>query len=89
MFSVVVVPHWPALGVNVYVLVPAVAVLMVDGDQVPEIPLVEVAGSVGAVAPWHKGPMAAKVGVTGAVTVIVTASTDVQPLASEAFRIAV
>lgn len=49
--NVVVVAHCPADGVNVDVNVPAVEVLKVAGDHVPAIPLVEVAGSVGAVAP--------------------------------------
>lgn len=48
---VVVVAHCPAAGVKVYVLVPAVVVLMAAGLQVPVIPLVEVPGSVPGVAP--------------------------------------
>ena len=34
---VVTVPHVPKPGVNVYVWVPTVEVLMTDGDQVPVI----------------------------------------------------
>jgi hypothetical protein len=49
MLSVAVVAHSPADGVNVYVVVPAVAVLIVAGLQVPVIPLLDVVGSVGAV----------------------------------------
>ena len=47
----VVVAQTPALGVNVKLNVPAVDVLTVAGDHVPDILLVEVVGSVGAVAP--------------------------------------
>jgi hypothetical protein len=61
--SVAVVAHWPADGVNVYVVVPAVAVLIVAGLHVPVIPFVEVVGSVGAVEFWHSGPIAVNVGV--------------------------
>jgi hypothetical protein len=49
MLNVAVVAHCPADGVNVYVVVPAVVVLIVDGLHVPVIPFVEVVGSVGAV----------------------------------------
>ena len=48
ILSVAVVAHRPAVGVNVYVVVPAVAVLIVAGDQVPVIPFVDVSGKVGA-----------------------------------------
>ena len=41
--------HCPPADVKVYVLVPTVAVLIVEGFQVPEIPFVEVVGSVGAI----------------------------------------
>lgn len=43
---VVEVPHWPTFGVKVYTVVPADAVLMVAGLQVPVIPLLDVAGKV-------------------------------------------
>ena len=47
---VAVVAHCPAVGVNVYVVVPAVAVLTA-GDHVPEIEgaLVELTGKIGAI----------------------------------------
>ena len=48
IFIVAVVP--PAVGVKVYVVVPAAAVLIVAGLQVPAIPFVDVAGSAGGVA---------------------------------------
>ena len=49
---VVVVPHWPAAGVKVYVCVPTVVVLITDGDQVPVIggELLELVGKVPGVA---------------------------------------
>ena len=37
---------------------------MVAGLHVPGIPLVDVAGSTGAVEFWHSGPMAVNVGIT-------------------------
>lgn len=46
---VAVVPHCPAAGVNVYVVVPTVAVFIVEGFHVPMILLLEVAGNAGAV----------------------------------------
>ena len=49
MFSVVGVAHWPVVGVNVYVVVPAVLVLMVDGFHIPVMPLLDVVGNAGAV----------------------------------------
>ena len=49
---VAVVAHNPTVGVNVYVVV---AVLFNAGDQVPVIPLVDVAGNAVNVAPEHIG----------------------------------
>ena len=48
--------------------------LIADGDHVPEMPLVEVVGNVGAVVPAQIGLMVAKVGgmLEFTVTVIVT-----------------
>ena len=66
--KVVVNAHCPAVGVNVYVVV---AVLLIAGDQVPVIPLVEVVGNAEIVAPEQYGPTAANVGVTFGVIVIV------------------
>jgi hypothetical protein len=51
-------------------------VLIVAGAHVPVIPFVDVAGKAGAVLFWHSDPIAAKVGVTAAFVVIVTASVD-------------
>ena len=62
--SVAVVAHWPAAGVNVYVVVPGVAVFIVAGLHVPVIPLMDVVGSTGAVLFWHNGPIAVNVGIT-------------------------
>jgi hypothetical protein len=44
-------------GVNVYVVVPVLDVLMVAGFHVPVMPLVDVVGNAGAVAFWHSGPI--------------------------------
>ena len=58
--KVVVVAHWPAAGVNVYVVV---AVLFKAGVQVPVIPLVEVDGNADKDAPEHIEATALNVGV--------------------------
>ena len=49
ILMVAVVPHCPAAGVKVYVVVPTVDVLMVAGLHVPVMLLVEVVGNAGAV----------------------------------------
>ena len=60
---------------NVYVVVPAVAVLIVAGLQVPVMPLLDVAGNVGAVLFWHSGPIAVNDGVIcGSTTMVNVAS---------------
>ena len=46
---VVTAPHWPASGVNVYVVGPKVEVLITAGLHVPVMPLIEVVGSAGAI----------------------------------------
>ena len=45
-------------------------VLIVAGDHVPVIPLVDVVGNAGAVPFWHSGPIEPKVGVMLVVIVI-------------------
>jgi hypothetical protein len=69
---VAVFAHKPAVGVNVYVVVPAVAVLT-TGNQVPVIGVafVELRGKTGDDAFKQTLATAAKVGVTLAFTVIV------------------
>jgi hypothetical protein len=66
---VVLVPHCPAAGVNVYVVV---AVLLIAGDHVPEIPLVEVVGKAGMVAPEQYGPTCVNVVFKIGLTVTTT-----------------
>jgi hypothetical protein len=61
--NVVVIAHCPPAGVNVYVVVPGVVVLIVAGLQVPVTPLLDVVGNVGAVLFWQSGPIAVNVGV--------------------------
>ena len=41
--------HWPVVGVNVYVTVPATLVLIADGFHVPVILFNDVVGNIGAV----------------------------------------
>jgi hypothetical protein len=48
-----------------------VVVLLIAGDQEPVIPLFEVVGNAGIVAPEQYGPTALKVGVTFGSIVIV------------------
>ena len=50
---VVRVPHEPLAGVKVYAVVPAFAVLMTAGLQVPLIPLMEVVGKAAGVVPMQ------------------------------------
>lgn len=63
-----IVAHCPASGVNVYI--PPTVLLTVAGDHVPVIPLVDINGNTGAIAPEQIGAMAAKVGDTLGITVI-------------------
>ena len=51
-------------------VVPAVLVLITAGDQVPAIPLLEVAGNAGAVLFRQISPITSKVGVVAGVTLI-------------------
>ena len=66
--NVVVVAHWPASGVNVYVVV---AVLFNAGVQVPLMPFVDVVGKAASAAPEQIAATGAKVGRTFRLTVIV------------------
>ena len=66
--NVVVVAHWPAVGVKVYVVV---AVLFNAGLQLPVMPLIDVVGNAASTAPEQIGATAVKVGVTFGLTVIV------------------
>lgn len=62
------VAHWPAVGVNVYVVV---VVLFNAGDHVPVIPLFEVVGRVLNTAPEQMGATPVKTGLTKGLTVMV------------------
>jgi hypothetical protein len=64
---VAVVAHWPAAGVNVYVVV---AVLFSAGAHVPVMPLFDVVGKGERAAPEHIGATAVNVGVIELVTTI-------------------
>ena len=65
--NVAVVPHCPANGVNVYVVV---VVLFIAGDHVPVMPFVDVVGKV-KLPPLQIGAMGANCVVTDGVTVTV------------------
>jgi len=85
MVIVVVVAHWPAEGVNVYVVV---AVLFIAGDHVPVKPLLDVVGKGANAAPEHMGATWVKVGTVvpplGVNTTLVLA---LQPEPSVAVRV--
>jgi hypothetical protein len=66
---VVVVAHWPAPGVNVYV--PLVVLLTVAGDHVPVIPFVDVVGKTGGTEPLQTAGIAENVGTILLLTVTV------------------
>jgi hypothetical protein len=71
MFKETGVAQLPAVGVNVYVVVPGTVVLMLAGFQVPVIPSFDVFGSAGAVEFWqYEVAMVGKLGVTLATMVI-------------------
>ena len=55
---------------NAYVAVPTATVLIVAGDHVPVIPLVDVVDNAGAVLFRQSGPIATKAGVMLPVVVI-------------------
>ena len=74
---VVVVAHNPAVGVKRYV--PDAVLLIVAGDHVPVIPLVDVVGNEGAALPEQIGPIALNVGTTGIFTVTVELAVAVHP----------
>jgi hypothetical protein len=67
--NVVVVAHSPAVGVKVYV--PVVVLSTVAGLQVPVMPLFEVVGSTGTVAPEQIEAIGVNVGVIFGLTVTV------------------
>src|SRR5689334_21489959 len=71
--KVAVVAHCPGSGVKVYVVV---AVLSNAGAQVPVMPLLEVVGNGGRVAPEHIGATVANDGVILEFTVIVKVAVD-------------
>jgi hypothetical protein len=72
-------------GVNVYVVVPLIALFIVEGDQVPVIPLLDVKGRVGVLPFKQIGAMAVKVGVVveehGVLQVTVSGPTQETPFA--------
>ena len=63
-FIVVVLAHWPAVGMKVYIVVPALVVLIVAGDHVPVMLLLDVVAKVAGVPPTQYGPACVNVGVT-------------------------
>ena len=69
MLMVTALPHCPAVGVKIYVVVPAFVVVMVAGLHVPVIPLFDVAGNAGGIPFWHSGPICVNAGMICALTV--------------------
>jgi hypothetical protein len=70
--------HCPALGVNVYVAVPEIEVLIVVGFQVPVIPFNEVEGNTGAVPPTQRAGIVLNVGTTAEFMVKVSGIVSVK-----------
>lgn len=71
----------PDAGLNTYFVVPVEAVLIVEGFQVPLMPLSEVVGNFGAVALLHNVGILANVGVTEVFIPTFTVPEDnLQPL---------
>ena len=68
MVKVVNVAHCPAFGAKVY---NVVCTLFNAGDQVPEIPLLEIVGKADKVSPLQIGFTAENIGVTAGFTIIV------------------
>jgi len=77
-FILAVEAHCPALGVNVYTVLPEILVLITAGDQLPVIgvTLVEVSGRVPGIEFWQYGPSCVKVGAGGGDIVIDMEVTD-------------
>jgi hypothetical protein len=75
--NVAVVAHWPAFGVNVYTADDIL--LTTAGFHVPVMPLVDVVGKTGAVAPLHIACTALNVGVVFASTVMVNGTVAKHP----------
>ena len=68
MVKVVDVAHCPAFGAKVY---NVICTLFKAGDQVPEIPLLEIVGKADKVSPLQIGFTAENIGVTTGFAVIV------------------
>ena len=66
--------HCPGLGVKVYVVV---AVLLIDGDQLPKIPFVDVVGKAAKASPEQTGATWVNSGVIVVVRSIVAVSVPV------------
>ena len=62
--SIVVIVAQPPDGVKVYVVVPTVDVLIVDGFQIPLMLFCDKVDNAGAVLFWHNGPIGANTGAT-------------------------
>jgi hypothetical protein len=72
--------HWPAFGLNVYVVVPVADVFTTAGLHEPVMPFPEVAGNIGAVLFKHKGPTGTKSGVIDAATVTLKVTMGAQDI---------
>jgi hypothetical protein len=76
-------PHCPAAGVKVYIVLPASAVLIEEGLQVPLIPSTDFAGSTGAEAFWQNDSgIVGKVGET-LVAIVMFKETGVAQLPTD------
>jgi hypothetical protein len=72
MFIVMATAHCPEFGVNVYVELPTIPVLIVAGFHEPVMALFELPGREGAAEFWQSGPIWVNVGmIEGGITTIV------------------
>ena len=70
MFNIAGMAHCPVSGVKIYGAVPAVAVLITAGNQLPVRSLAETSGRAGGVLLMQSGPTTANNGRISAVTSI-------------------
>src|SRR6476620_1148858 len=76
---VVSLAHCPGSGVNVYVVLPGLFVLITPGVHVPVIPSMLMFGSTGAIEPSQIDAMLLNVGITRSVMLTVVVHSVVAP----------
>jgi hypothetical protein len=96
MFMVVLVAHVAGaldVGVKVYTVEPAAAVVIVAGDHDPAMLLLELAGKATGLAPWQYGPNCVNNGVVFGFTtidiVVVVAQTPVAEVGVKVYNVVI